>query len=87
LYSADSQLRIWEIGTHHEYVPDEASWDKVLDWLRAGMKASDRSKLAVPDDAYMYADFLVCPTEPFKKGSVQHATIKSASNRRYRDYK
>jgi hypothetical protein len=32
---------------------------------------------------YLFADFVVCPTEPFKKGSVQEAKVKSAVHRHY----
>jgi hypothetical protein len=84
LYGGDLQLRIWHIGTHHEYEPDESSWDKVFDWLYSGVKKSDRQNYAIPaSSVYLFADFLICPTEPFKEGSVQQANVKSASHRRY----
>ena len=83
-YGGDGQLRIWHIGTHHEYEPDESSWDRVIGWLEAGIKDSDKSNYASPASAvYLFGDFLVCPTEPFKKGSVQEATIKTVSHRHY----
>jgi hypothetical protein len=82
--SGDSQLRIWHIGTHHEYEPDESSMDTVLGWLEAGIKGSDRSNYVSPASAvFLFGDFLVCPTEPFKKGSVQQAKVKSVSRRHY----
>jgi hypothetical protein len=74
--SGDSQLRIWHIGTHHEYGPDESSWDTVMGWLEAGIKGSDKSNYVSPASAmFVFGDFLVCPTEPFKKGSVRQAKI------------
>jgi hypothetical protein len=83
-YGGDGQLRIWHIGTHHEYEPDQSSWDRVIDWLLAGVKDSDKPNYASPASAvYLFGDFLVCPIEPFKKGSVQEATIKSVSHRHY----
>ncbi len=83
-YGGDGQLRIWHIGTHHTYEPDEASWDRVMKWLEDGVPASEKANYAIPASAvYLYADFLVCPIEPFKQGAVQRATIKSASHRRY----
>jgi len=83
-YEGDGQLRIWHIGTHHEYEPDSSSWDTVLAWLEAGVPASEKSHYASPASAVdLFADFLICPTEPFRKGSVQHAQVKSASHRRY----
>ncbi len=84
LYGGDGQLRIWHIGTHHEYEPDETSWRTVEKWLDAGVKDSDKANYAWPASAVdLFADFLICPTEPFKNGSVQRAKVKSASHRRY----
>ena len=83
-YGGDGRLRIWEIGTHHEYEPDDSSWDTVVNWLDAGITDTDRAKyVSAPSMVYLFADFLVCPTEPFRKGSVQKAEIKSATHRRY----
>jgi len=70
IYTADGQLRIWHIGTHHEFEPiDTTSWDKL-------------SKILLPDGlsgtAYdLYADFTVCPTAPFKEGQVQPVIVKN----------
>ena len=84
LYGGDGQLRIWHIGTHHEYEPDSSSWDTVMEWLEAGVPDSEKSQNASPASAvYLFADFLICPTEPFRKGSVQPAQVKSASHRHY----
>jgi hypothetical protein len=84
LYGGDGQLRIWHVGTHHDYEPDESSSDSVLEWLEAGVKKSERSKSVNPaSTVYLFADFLVCPTEPFKKGSVQRAKVLEAKHRRY----
>jgi hypothetical protein len=83
-YGGDGQLRIWHIGTHHEYEPDQSSWGRVIGWLEAGVRSSDKSKYASPaSTVYLYGDFEICPTEPFKKGSVQQAKVKSVSHRRY----
>lgn len=83
-YSGDGQVRIWAIGTHHEYRPDDASLDTVMEWLEAGVPESERkSYVSPPSVVDLYADFTVCPTEPFKKGSVQEAKITSASHRHY----
>jgi hypothetical protein len=84
LYGGDGQLRIWHIGTHHDYTPDESSWGIVTEWLEAGITKSERDKLASPASAlYLFAEFVICPTEPFKNGSVQRAIVKSASHRHY----
>jgi hypothetical protein len=84
LYGGDGQLRIWHIGTHHEYKPDKSTWPLVEKWLEAGVKESDRDKYASPASMVnLYADFLICPTEPHKNGVVQRAKIKRALHRRY----
>jgi hypothetical protein len=83
-YNGDGQLRIWHIGTHHEYEPDESSWDRVIGWLEAGVNNSDKSNYTTPASVmYLFGDFLVCPTKPFKKGAVQEAKIMSVSHRHY----
>ena len=81
LYCGDGQLRIWQIGTHHEYTPDESSGLRVRGWLEAGAKPHEG--LACQVNVDLFADFLVCPTEPFKKGSVQKANVKAADHRHY----
>jgi len=83
-YGGDGRLRIWEIGTHHEYQPDDPSSGAVIGWLEAGVPKSERTKYVTPASVVdLYANFLVCPTQPFRKGSVQEATIKSATHRHY----
>ncbi len=84
LYGGDGQLRIWRIGTHHDFEPDESTWGRVINWLNAGVTESDRKNYASPaSEYYLFGDFVVCPVEPFKKGSVQRATVKSVTHRRY----
>jgi hypothetical protein len=84
LYSDDGQLRIRHIGTHHEYAPDESSWTRVASWLEDGVKDSNKSQYASPASTVcLFADFVICPTEPFKKGAVQQARVKSALHRHY----
>lgn len=84
LYGGDGQLRIWHVGTHHDYQPDEPSRRLVEDWLRAGTSASDRSLYAgQPSTVYLFADFLVCPVEAYKDGSVQLSRVVRADHRHY----
>jgi hypothetical protein len=45
-YGGDGQLRIWLIGAHHEYEPDESSLAMVAGWLEAGVKKSERDEFA-----------------------------------------
>ncbi|WP_263356429.1 hypothetical protein [Acidicapsa ligni] len=83
-YCGDGQLRIWHIGTHHEFQPDDSSWATVEKWLEAGIREPEKSQMACPAGSIsLVADFVICPTEPFKKGSVQTAKIVSAQNRHY----
>ena len=85
-YGGDGRLRIWHIGTHHEYTPDESSWQRVVGWLVAGvsyLSEPDKHYVDAPSRVYLFADFLVCPTEPFKEGSVQVAQVKSAAHMHY----
>lgn len=79
LYCGDGQLRIWHIGTRHDFEPDDSSWQRVEGWLEAGAKPTG----ACQDNADLFADFLICPTEPYKKGAVQKAKVKAASHRHY----
>jgi hypothetical protein len=82
-YSADGQLRLWHIGTHHEFEPDNSqanpktSWDKIITLLKAG----DNSPAAGSNNA-LFGDFVVCPTAPYRKDAVQPAIIRSMSHLR-----
>ena len=84
-YGGDGQLRIWHIGTHHEFAPDDQSnWDTVISWLVDGVEPAHRKDYASPATAVdLFGDFHVCPTEPFRKGAVQHARVTGVSHRRY----
>jgi hypothetical protein len=83
-YGGDGQLRIWHIGTHHEFEPDDTSWDRVMGWLTAGTKKGDSEKFASPESNLMlFGDFTVCPVEPFKQASIQKAKIIGIKNRHY----
>jgi len=84
-YGGDGQLRIWHIGTHHDFTPDGSSWDTVIGWLREGVKPSEWKDYFDPAIAVdLFGDFHVCPTEPFREGAVQHAKVVSVSHRRYK---
>lgn len=84
LYGGDGQLRIWHVGTHHDYEPDDSSRARVEQWLMAGVKEPEKSRLASPASwVNLFADFVICPVEPFKKGSVQKAKVVSAEHRHY----
>jgi hypothetical protein len=83
-YGGDGQLRIWHIGTHHEFTPDESSWNTVIEWLRDGVKPSEREDYADSATAVdLFGDFYICPTEPLRKGAVQPAKVISVTHRHY----
>ena len=77
-YSGDGQLRLWHIGTHHEFEPDYWGSDGGISWDRAVklLKAGNESAGAASDNV-LYADFVVCPTKALRKGWVQPAIIRS----------
>ena len=83
LYCGDGQLRIWHVGTHHEYEPDESSRQRVEGWLEAGAKDTKDSACSPASTVDLFADYLICPVEPFKAGSVQQAKVISVQHRRY----
>lgn len=77
-YSADGQFRIWHIGTSHEFQPPEMpgpnpdyepSWNRLMKILLAGSQN--------PDDHAVFADFVICPTVPFRNGAAQQAIIRT----------
>lgn len=84
LYGGDGQLRIWHIGTHHDFEPDETSWSRVVGWLEAGVKQFGNPYFASPASTVnLFGDFLVCPTEPLRTGAVQKARIIRVQHRYY----
>jgi hypothetical protein len=83
-YSADGQLRIWHIGTHHEFEPDASSDPKVMRWLEEGVPDAEKKNYASPaSNVMLYGDFAICPTEPFREGAVQTAKVLSVWHRHY----
>jgi hypothetical protein len=84
LYDGDGQLRIWHIGTHHEFEPDETSSDRVDGWLIAGTPKDYPKEFIAPEShLFLFGDFTVCPTEPLRRGAVQKAKIMAVKNRHY----
>lgn len=75
-YPGDMQTRLWHIGTHHEFEPaasdNGTSWDRAMKLLHAQGELLHTAKMSA-----LYADFIVCPTEPLRKGWVQPAIIRS----------
>ena len=82
-HPTDGAARIWHIGTHHDFMPDQSTFQRVDQWLDEGVDLRDRSLVAPLSTVYLFGDFLVCPTEPFKAGAVQEAEIRSIRHRRY----
>lgn len=54
-----------------------------MSWIHAGV-TPDLEHFAGPDSMVdLFGDFLICPTESYRKGAVQKALIKTVTNRRY----
>jgi hypothetical protein len=61
-YNGGSPEWVWAVGTHHMY------------WIEDG--PPNIEKLLADWDHVLYADFLLCPTTPYKDGYAQGARIK-----------
>jgi hypothetical protein len=70
MYNGDGQMRIWHIGSHHTFEPDnEASWDKLAHFMS---EPKDKGMMT----RILFADFDLCPTAPFVQGATQPVIIK-----------
>lgn len=79
--TGNGQFRIWHVGTDHTFRPDDLrtadnadfspSWEKVFDLL-----AADGRQPEVFGHNQLFADFLICPTEPFRRGASQAAQVR-----------
>jgi hypothetical protein len=85
LYTGDGQLRIWHIGTHHDFEPDASSWERVQGWLEEGATQDQKQQdpASYAGDVFLYGDFVICPIAPYRKGTVQSALVRSVTHRRY----
>lgn len=73
LYSGDSFLEIWHVGTHHTFfVIDEKSADLIFGYLH----------YPESDNQALFADFTLCPTKKYKQGSSQPTIVKRIRNAR-----
>jgi hypothetical protein len=74
LYSGDSFLEIWHIGTHHTfYVVDDSSTDLILRYVPASVGDSKPA---------LFANFTLCPTPPYRRGASQATLVKRIRNPR-----
>jgi len=74
LYSGDSFLEIWHIGTHHTfYVVDDSSTDLIMRYVRPSVGDSRQA---------LFADFTLCPTAPYKRGASQATLVSRIRNPR-----
>jgi hypothetical protein len=79
----DGFLYVWRIGTHHDLMPDDSSWGVVSGWLQRKLSESELKQCGATCGYDLYADFLLCPTEPYKEGAAQKAKFISAIHRHY----
>ena len=67
-YRGDGFFTIWHVGTHHIFFPaDKESADLICKYFDC--ESGDRQPA-------LFADFTVCPTEPFKVGAAQPVIVK-----------
>jgi hypothetical protein len=67
--SADGQMFVWHIGTHHYFwILDDKSQDLIFKYI------SSRG------DDQLYADFTVCPTVKYREGAAQFAILRKIAH-------
>ncbi len=68
-YRGDAFFELWHVGTHHIYFPaDQKSVDLICQYFDCG--SPDRQPA-------LFADFTICPAEPFKQGAAQPVFVKN----------
>jgi hypothetical protein len=73
-YRGDAFFEIWHVGTHHIFFPaDSASADLICRYFDC--ENGNRQPA-------LFADFTICPTEPYKQGAAQPAIVKSVQHPR-----
>jgi hypothetical protein len=73
-YRGNAFFEIWHVGTNHRFfIVDGRSQELVCKYFDC--ESPDRQPA-------LFADFTLCPTEPFKKGAAQPATVKSVAHPR-----
>jgi hypothetical protein len=70
-YRGNGFFALWHIGTHHIFMPDGKSEELICQYFDC--ESGDRQPA-------LFADFTVCPTEPFEDGAAQPATVKEVRN-------
>ncbi|MDR3792011.1 MAG: DUF3828 domain-containing protein [Terracidiphilus sp.] len=73
-YRGNAFFEIWHVGTNHRYfIVDGHSQDLVCKYFDC--ESPDRQPA-------LFADFTLCPTEPFKQDAAQPATVKNVAHPR-----
>lgn len=73
-YRGDGYFAIWHIGTRHEFYPTDASSINLL-CKYFDCESGDRQPA-------LFADFEICPSEPFREGAAQGAYVKAVRHPR-----
>ena len=74
LYRGDGFFAIWHVGTHHVFSPaDEQSTALICQYFDC--ESGDKQPA-------LFADFTICPTEPYKRGEAQAVIVKKVEHRR-----
>jgi hypothetical protein len=73
-YRGDGFFAIWHVGTHHVFFPaDKESSDLICQYFDC--ESPDRQPA-------LFADFMVCPTKPFRRGAAQPVIVKKIEHPR-----
>jgi hypothetical protein len=71
-YRGDGFFAIWHVGTHHVFAPaDKQSVDLVCEYFDC--TSGDK-------EPALFADFTVCPIEPFVNGAAQAVIVKKVQH-------
>lgn len=73
-YRGDGFFAIWHVGTHHVFSPANAS---SVDFVCRYFDCESPGRQPA-----LFADFTICPTEPFRTGAAQSAIVKEVKNPR-----
>lgn len=78
VYNGSGLRRIWIIGTSHmvnQRDDDDSPFPPELN-----LSSGHYPGLGGTPMSMVFGDFYICATEPFKRGHMQHVTIKKARN-------
>jgi len=83
MYNGTPGLRLWQIGTHHQFglVADPGSQDVDIPKLPSNLQ-----RVFKPFKNNVYGNFELCPLDGYRKGYMQPAHLIAAKNLLARPY-